>query len=342
MSDDDDEDEDDGSEEGARASVLPAQQPTMLTPRQPAPYAMSPGSRAPPAVQPNNLVRGSPSGAASGAATVGPRHGAPPPCRHPPPAEYPYGDGDKSDDGGEEVELGSMHGAAGAGVPRLNIRRPQPPPPSSSTTAAAAAAGDRPQTRDKLPPDARAAREAIAARLALGSPLRQPSPGPPHQHRPRQPRHEFGEGNADGAGGEEEDFDFAVEPPSMDASMDGDDEEEAGAVAAAVFRSRPPPGDDYYHGTDGPRSRGMGASRRGGDGGRRGGRDAPPHKEAAARDPDDEASETAAARPDSAALPALGVQFFRELLTPRLGEEELARRVRGSEASRRGYRGSHA
>jgi hypothetical protein len=31
--------------------------------------------------------------------------------------------------------------------------------------------------------------------------------------------------------------------------------------------------------------------------------------------------------PAAPALPALGVKFFRELLTPRLSEEELSRRV---------------
>jgi hypothetical protein len=154
-------------------------------------------------------------------------------------------------------------------VPRLNIRRPQPPlSAAASASPPAAAAGDRPvRTREKLPPDARAAREAIAARLALPSPLRQPSPGPPHQRE----RQIFGEDYEEDKekdyeqGGEDERFDFAVEPPSMDGSMDGS-------------------------------------------------MDAPPEP-------------AAATMPAAPALPALGVKFFRELLTPRLSEEELSRRV---------------
>ena len=386
-SDDDDDDDIDVGDEASWSSDRPASKPTsLITPRQFTPYALSRSSPESPALQPSDRASAEspPSYTSSSAAEdTFPNQSqqsqrAPLARRRPPRDDYPYGDaGDHprdSKDGQYELNL-ELESASAASVPWLNLQKPPRHASSSSfsstnttsplsssfsesTTAAAAESSSRPQTRDKPPPDTRTAREALAARLAQGSPMRKSSSGSmpglssPHQRQPpppsrqqhapsRQPsrqrdnRYKLDEGFGEASrSGSEEDEDHSV----GSHSRNGDSRKEASgaptSASAPIFQSRPPPGDDYYHDQhESSRGTPSANSHGGEDGGRishgDSGSSGTRSDSNALKQSEEGSGRGVAAQPsDAPTLPALGVQFFRELLTPRLSTDELSRRVR--------------
>ena len=396
-----DDDDIDVGEEAAWSNDKPVSKPpALITPRQSTPYALSRSSPESPALQPSNHAGTSAMAASSitsnSADDLPPQsQRAPSARRRPPKDDYPYGGdasnhsrGNSNKDRDESLELSSQHDSSlsAASVPWLNIQQSQLPPRHASSSssfsslntttspsspfsdptgaAAGAEAGSRPQTRDKPPPDTRTAREALAARLAQGSPMRKSSSGSmpglsPHQRQPPPPswqqhsqprqasrqhdnsqRLDEDDGNGSRSNSEEDDDDDDDDYSVRSHSKDGSFRKEASGApktSAPIFRARPPPGDDYYRSQeDSPRSRSVniGNTGDGGDGSSSGASsdgNALKHSE-------ESSDRKVEAQPAAPMLPALGVQFFRELLTPRLSTEELSRRVRHNNASNVGAR----